>query len=520
MKIDQTLGRYQIKEFLGRGGYADVYRAEDTVLGRTVALKVLQSGRIADSGAFARFIQEAKVGAQLQHPHIAWVWDIGDSDGFYYIAMRYVNGPALNKKLKESSVEWEAAKIIFAQLASGLQFAHDNGFIHRDIKPQNILISEEDGAVLTDFGLVKAMASSIVSTQTNAIVGTPDYIAPEIWEEAPASTTSDQYALACVFLEIITGHSFFSASNSPAIMRKHFKPRDFSNLEANVPDAFLAILNKALDPDPAERFNSITEMAEAIETISILETVDEIFPEQSSESEIVPVDEDIESSQEVVTPQPIAAQKADIQTDFEWIDIKPGIFKIGPKKQAAKIKYSYQISKYPITNAQYKVYLDATPEISPPDYWDHRHRIYPPKLEFHPVVMVSREDALRYCQWAACRLPTRVEWERVARYTDGRVFPWGNKWRAGSFCNSHEASIHRTIPVDYFSSGVSPEGAWDLCGNVWEWTMTIEEQDRDLYFLCGGSFLHDIEMIKAYSTIKNRSSFKYPTIGFRVIKKV
>jgi len=519
MKIDQTLGRYQIKEFLGRGGYADVYRAEDTVLDRTVALKVLQSGRISDSSAFARFIQEARVGAKLQHPHIAWVWDIGDSDGFYYIAMRYVDGVALNKKLKESTYEWEAAKTVFSQLASGLQFAHDNGFIHRDIKPQNILIGEEDGAVLTDFGLVKAMASSIVSTQTNAIVGTPDYIAPEIWEEAPASTTSDQYSLACVFLEVLTGQSFFSASNSPAIMRKHFKPRDFSNLGVSVPDEFLVVLDKALDPDPAERFNSIMEMAEAIEKIEILDADAEDSLDQSAGREIVPEDEDIETPIEVVTEQPIVTQKADIPVDLEWIDIKPGIFKIGPKKQAAKIKYSFQISKYPITNAQYKVFLDANPEISPPDYWDHHHRIYPPTLEFHPVVMVSREDALGYCKWAGCRLPTRVEWERVARSTDGRVFPWGNKWRAGSFCNSHEAGIQQTTSVISYPTGATPEGAWDLCGNVWEWTMTTEEQDRDLYFLCGGSFLHEIEMIKAYSTIKNRSSFKYPTIGFRVIQK-
>ncbi|MEI7989064.1 MAG: serine/threonine-protein kinase, partial [Chloroflexota bacterium] len=209
MEAFKQLGRYQIEEHLGSGSYAAVYRALDTVLERIVALKVLKPALVADESAFSRFVQEAKVMAKLTHPRIAWVWDLGEADGRFFIAMRYVDGPSLEKVITQrGALPWQDAIQLIEQAAEALDFAHAKGFIHRDIKPQNILVSAEEGAVLTDFGLVKIIAASGMTT-TGSFLGTPAYMAPEVWQDHPSTQATDQYALACVLVEVLTGKTLF-----------------------------------------------------------------------------------------------------------------------------------------------------------------------------------------------------------------------------------------------------------------------------------------------------------------------
>ncbi len=221
----KRLGRYIIEAHLGSGAYADVYRAQDEALRRLVALKVLKPALIADEEAFGRFMQEAQVAAQLFHPQIATVLDVGQAEGYYFIAMRYVDGPTLEQLLAQNGpLPWEQAKAILIQIGQALGFAHGRGLVHRDVKPQNILVSPTEGAILTDFGLVRAMEASHMSTRTGALLGTPPYIAPEIWQGQTATAAADQYALGCVLYEMLMGRALFTGPSPWAIMQRHSSP--------------------------------------------------------------------------------------------------------------------------------------------------------------------------------------------------------------------------------------------------------------------------------------------------------
>ena len=256
------LGRYRIESYLGSGAHADVYKAVDTLLDRIVALKVLKPALLADEQAFGRFLQEAKSAADLVHPHIAWVWDLGQADGRYYIAMRFIDGISLAQMLKQKgALDWDAALLITGQVAEALEFAHQKGLVHRDVKPQNILISEKDGAVLSDFGLVKAMQAGGLSTVSGAILGTPQYIPPEVWMGEPVGPAGDQYALACVFVEMLTGKALFNAPTPPAVMKRHFDP---PSLPADWSETQRSCLEKALSPAADQRYQSVSQFYRAL----------------------------------------------------------------------------------------------------------------------------------------------------------------------------------------------------------------------------------------------------------------
>jgi len=267
MSTLKNLGRYSLEVYLGAGAYAEVYRATDTALKRTVAIKILKPMLLADSEAFARFVQEAQAAAGLFHPHIATVLDLGEADGRYFIAMRYVDGPSLDKKLVErGSLPWDEALPLAEQIAEALQYAHNRNLVHRDIKPQNILVSENEGALLTDFGLVKAMTSSGM-TRTGSFLGTPSYMAPEIWKGEDVTPATDQYALACVLVEMLTGKVLYGGKTPPAIMAKHFQPPALpERWPAGAPESLGAALSKALAQEPGDRFDTLPAFISAFQT--------------------------------------------------------------------------------------------------------------------------------------------------------------------------------------------------------------------------------------------------------------
>ncbi|HNT54664.1 MAG TPA: serine/threonine-protein kinase, partial [Anaerolineaceae bacterium] len=265
--MKKQLGKYELDELIGSGTYAEVYKAEDTVLQRTVALKLIKSALLSDNEAMARFLQEARTAARLTHPHIAWVWDLGEADGRYYLAMRYIDGLSLDKVLKnQGCFSWNDALLVVTQVGEALAFAHHRGLVHRDIKPQNIMYSPTEGAVLTDFGLVRAMEASSIGTRTGAIMGTPAYMAPEIWQGEPASPATDQYALACVLVEILTGRPLFYGPTPPAVMRQHLLEgaRLPEVWPADCPTGLAGVLQLALSPNPTERHPDIQAFTAAL----------------------------------------------------------------------------------------------------------------------------------------------------------------------------------------------------------------------------------------------------------------
>jgi serine/threonine-protein kinase len=247
------LGKYEIIEVIGNGATAEVYRARDTVLDREVALKVLHPALVIDVTAFERFLQEARAAAGLFHPNIATVLDTGEAEGRFYIAMRYVDGRSLDKILADEGPLTSAEVLKLAdQIGGALQFAHQKGYLHRDVKPANIVRSSDGDYVLTDFGLVRAMMITGITTHTGAVLGTPAYIPPEVWRNQPASPAMDQYALACVLYEALTGKVLFIGDTPPAIMTAHVL--DGPGSLADIPIQWRGPLQRALGKDPRDRY--------------------------------------------------------------------------------------------------------------------------------------------------------------------------------------------------------------------------------------------------------------------------
>jgi len=258
----RTIGKYELLEEIGRGGFAVVYRARDTSLDRVVALKVLHPHWVTDPQFATRFRQEARAAANLRHPNIVTVHDTGEADGQLYIAMAYLPGHTLQDLLEEQgALSLEAALPILDQLADALDYAHGQGVIHRDVKPLNVMVEDTTRglrATLMDFGLVKALESSTALTSQGTLLGSPEYMAPEQADpnrHAEIGSATDRYALGIVAYRMLAGRVPFPG-NTPGTLNAHLNlkvpdPRDFvQDVPPEVTAALLAMLVKA----PADRF--------------------------------------------------------------------------------------------------------------------------------------------------------------------------------------------------------------------------------------------------------------------------
>lgn len=270
MTKPEQIGRYQIFEEIGRGGYAVVYRALDTASSREVALKVLKTSWSDDPKAIDRFMREAQVVAQLDHPNIVTIHDVGGADGRLYIAMKLLSGRPLNQVVQDDApLSWDYALALIKQIAEALDYAHARKLVHRDVKPSNIIVSDEGQAVLTDFGTVRATEQATLSTGStgNAIQGTAEYIPPEVWEGKPATVESDVYALACVMYEMLIGRPLFAGDNTPAVMMQHVLtgPKLPAAWPKGVPATVSSVLTHALARKSDERFATAHDFAVALQ---------------------------------------------------------------------------------------------------------------------------------------------------------------------------------------------------------------------------------------------------------------
>ena len=208
---------------------------------------------------------------------------------------------------------------------------------------------------------------------------------------------------------------------------------------------------------------------------------------------------------------------------LEWVQIPEGTYLSGcmfdlfskdiPVKTSA-----FKISKYPVTNAQYQLFLNDTPSINPPKYWNIEKRTYPDGKDNYPVTHVSYGDATAFCKWGGYRLPDDSEWEKTARGTDGRTYPWGETWKDGELCNTEESGIGETTPVDAYPQGVSPYGVWDLSGNVSEWTSARGKNNITAKIVKGGSY--SLNRYSAECACNSESSVNddWEGNGFRCVK--
>jgi formylglycine-generating enzyme required for sulfatase activity/predicted Ser/Thr protein kinase len=263
--VPEKLGKYKIIEEVGRGGFAAVYKAVDTTLDRTVALKVLAPHLLWDPTFVQRFQQEAKVAANLDHSNIVTIYEVGQIEGVYFIAMQFLEGRTLSQILGAGGpLPVSRVQAIIEQIASALDYAHARGLVHRDIKPSNVMVADDGRATLTDFGLVKAGEGTHL-TASGVVFGTPEYMSPEQAEGKVLDARSDIYSLGVVLYEMLAGRAPFVADTTPAVMYKHVhEPPPLEELPSDLPQGVVAVVEKALAKKQEERYRSAGEMAQAL----------------------------------------------------------------------------------------------------------------------------------------------------------------------------------------------------------------------------------------------------------------
>ena len=565
-ELGRALGeKYEVIRRIGSGGMADVFLARHAAHGALFAIKVLAERLAEDDRVVARFEVEAKLEARLSgHPNIVPVFDIGSSEGLHYIVMPYIQGEDLASFVRrEGRLRPKDAANIVAQVAEALSWAEDKGVVHRDLKPANIRLDTSGRAIVVDFGIGKASQSSIGSTDLTLPgegLGTPFYMSPEQFLGEVCDARSDLYSLGVVFFELLTGQRPFNGENFPTIQRAHLSAARpaIRAYDAELPAAYDELIQKLLQIDPANRFQSAKDLLAALSRLGI----------NSGRSELLPQFEQVVTSDKTrvsVLSQSSAAATG--RTDRRWMVItavglvtvtillglaailaltRPrriisdaagsmvlvpaGDFIFGdnsplsPNPQKKVALKGFYVDQTEVSNAEYKKFCDAsghTPPGSPtflsrPDY---------------PVADVTFADAQDYAAWAGKRLPSEEEWEKSARGTDGRPYPWG--WDAWT-----QGVPHELQPVDSFKTRQSPVGALNMAGNVYEWTSSPfpagkadydnlqpfagADMSTEWYSIKGGSFsrnnnpLHFLSYTRGGFPRNKHSSY----IGFRCVRDV
>ncbi len=272
--IGQTIGAYRLIAKLGEGGMAEVYKAYQPRLEREVALKFIRPELASDAEFRGRFEHEAQAIARLSHPNVVHVYDFGEEGNRYYLVMEYIPGQTLKERLESlhvagKTMDWDEAWRIISQIAAALDYAHQQGIIHRDVKPANIMLTPDGRALLNDFGIAKMLGTSQALTQTGGAIGTPAYMSPEQirGDREQLGSASDLYSLGIVLYEMLTGRVPFAADTPLAVLYKHLHdpiplPR---TLAPTLPEATERVLLKALSKDPADRYPDGQSLGQALQ---------------------------------------------------------------------------------------------------------------------------------------------------------------------------------------------------------------------------------------------------------------
>jgi len=267
--VGETIAeRYELEEVVGQGGMSTVYKAHDSLLERNVALKVLHQQYNEDEDFVERFKREARSVAQLQHPNIVTVIDRGEEAGRQYIVFEFIDGENLKELVvRKGRLDLRDALEIALEVARGLAFAHDHGLVHRDVKPQNVLLNGDGRAKVTDFGIARSLDVDHGMTQTGTILGTSNYIAPEQASGQPVDAHTDVYSLGIVLYEMLTGELPFPGESFVAVAMKHIQEPapNVLDVRGDVPLRVAEMIDRALEKDPEHRFPTMDAFAAEIE---------------------------------------------------------------------------------------------------------------------------------------------------------------------------------------------------------------------------------------------------------------
>jgi serine/threonine protein kinase len=513
-------GVYTIDTLIGTGGMGAVYRAHDRVRQRDVALKIIHPNLASDVEIRRRFAREAKLMRSLVHPNVVSVYDFIQDDRFLAIVMENVEGPTLAQEIRRWNGQMPFAQIrsIMRSILEAIAEAHRNGIVHRDIKPDNVLLRmdrKEPQPKVVDFGVAKILEGTVY-TVTGAMLGTCRYMAPEQVEKPDLlSYPADVYSLGVTLFEMITGRVPFEHDSHFALMMAHVRdePPSPGTLRADVPRALCELVLQALSKKPEHRPRNCADFFARL---------------AASLAHI-----DAQPDEAVDTPRLLSDADGG-----QLVLIPAGFFGMGQERRKVYLDAFY-IDRLPVTNRQFAKFLEVTAyKPAHNDFFAHFADARPPeRLLQHPAVHVSWLDACAYAQWAGKSLPTEAQWEKAARGTDGRKYPWGKS--APDATRANYGLMRRgTMAVGSHPAGASPYGVEDMAGNVWEWCQDVDSQDfyangpshnpcnhgdhpaKGRRVVRGGAFLYDAHSVRTFSRSSFEPSVRSRAIGFRCVRRV
>ncbi len=487
-RLQAALGDgYAVEGRLGAGGFAVVFLVRDVHLKRKLAVKVLSPDLIASHSVLERFRREAETVAQLSHPHIVPLHFIGQKDDLVYLVMEAIDGGSLAERLqREQQLPIEDAARIFGEVASALAHAHKRGVIHRDIKPQNVLLDAESGrALVTDFGIARTAEGGSL-TATGMVVGTPAYLSPEQVTGEASDHRADIYALGAMMYEMLAGQPPFTGPTPTAVLMKRLggPPEPLRSIRRDVPPALEELVDACLATDPNERIQNAADIARALtghspvtggHTTSTRKQLSKGVKRKKSHAPtiavaaLVIIGAAVAAYVMATSGAGPSAAAARTRVDSGMVDIPAANYTIGSNTGPASARPAHQVAvaafgigAREVTVGEYQRYLDARQLPAP---WSVK------PLESLPVTGVQFAEAMNYCAWRhpnGGRLPREEEWEAAARGTAARLYPWGDAWDS----TAANTGSRRRGPLSpgSFPRGRSPEGVEDLIGNVWEWT--------------------------------------------------
>jgi len=472
MQLPANIGKYELQEFLG-GGMSHVYRARDTVIGRTVAVKILTEAGCADAEAKARFLAEARMAGNIQHDNVINIYDFGeDAQHRPFMVMEFLRGEDLRHAIKNGHTGDLASRLkIAGQIARALGYIHTQKIIHRDVKPENVHISTTSVVKLMDFGIAKT--EGLQMTRAGYVLGTPYYMAPEQVTGANITEQVDVYAFGILLFELLTGAKPISGETVERIFYSILnEPLNLDPLhQAGVSQSVCDLIARCTAKNPAERPQGFDPVCQELDrALADLVAPTVILPEmqpappppvKATPVWLLPVVVLVALLAAVglyfvLQPKPGPSFPKSISTPTgEMVLVPAGTFLFGKEKAQVELPAFY-IDKTEVTNAAYQAFCNDTKRPLPsfflkdkPDY---------------PVVEVSFLDARAYAKWAGKRLPTAREWEKAARGPTGLDYPWGNQADPSRV----NLSANSPWPAANAPNGASPYGALNMVGNVWE----------------------------------------------------
>jgi len=494
MQLPARIGKYELQEFLG-GGMARVYRALDTVIGRTVAVKILTEEGCANDEIKSRFLQEARLAGNIAHDNIISIYDFGeDAEGRPFMVMEFLKGEDLRHAIKNGSTGDIRNKLRIAlDIARALEHIHAQNIIHRDIKPDNVHVTTAGAIKLMDFGISKAQDST--RTTTGVVMGTPYYMAPEQVLGRNITPQVDVYSFGVLLFELMTGTRPIAGDTVERIFYQILQePLNIEPMrQAGISDPIIDLVTRCTEKDPAKRPQGFGEVCARIRSIihdweaptRPLKSAPQPAPTPPARKPwLIPA---AVAAMVVVlagvyfavraTRAPAVVTVAPPKTEAPpKVELKPAIdtptgkmmlvaagpFLFGKDKQSVTLPDFY-VDETEVTNQAYAEFCKDKNRPMPAEAAKER--------PMDPIVGVAFLDAQEFAKWAGKRLPTTQEWEKAARGTDGRLYPWGNE--PGSPPPANVSNKNGVMQVGSDPDGASPYGAVNMVGNVWEWVDEI-----------------------------------------------